>query len=307
MKKTSKAVSYPVENSINNLLAVANPDFEELVKRWFEEDYSPRTLKAIASDLKGFLRWYEKKNGEDFSFQRVTALDAADFKRDLQKEGKKPATINRALVTLRRFFQVAIEKKKLEKNPMEKVKQLPKQALAPKSLTEQELRKFLKEVEAGRNVRDIALVRLMSGAGVRVSEAVGLTVDDINISERKGTATLRNAKGNKTRTVPLSQVVREALAEYLVARKPEREVFMGQRGALKPIAINKLIEKYGKRSGIRIHPHILRHNFAYSYLRSNPSDIVGLSQILGHSSIQTSALYCQNRMEDLQERVEKVA
>ena len=157
MKKLLPPPTYPVENSINNLVEQANPDFGEMVRRWFEEDYSPRTLKALSSDLKKFFCWYEKKNGEGFSFKRVTTLDAADYKRDLQKEGKKPATINRALVTLRRFFQVALEKEMLEKNPMEKVKQLPKQALAPKSLTDQELRKFLKEVEAGRTLRDIGL------------------------------------------------------------------------------------------------------------------------------------------------------
>lgn len=307
MKKTSLTPSYPVENSINNLLGQANPDFEEMVRSWFEEDYSPRTLKAISSDLKGFIQWYQNKNGESFSFKRVTPLDGADYKRDLLKEGKKPATINRALVTLRGFFQVAVDKEMLTKNPMNKVKQLPKQALAPKSLTEPEMRKFLKEVEVLGNLRDMALVRLASGAGLRVSELINLTLDDITISERKGTVLLRNGKGNKTRTVPLSQNVRESLTEYLKEQKPKHEVFVGQRGALTAIAVNKIVEKYGKRAGVRLSPHTLRHVFAYNYLQSNPSDIVGLSQLMGHQSINTSAIYTQNRLEDLQERVEKMA
>jgi site-specific recombinase XerD len=96
------------------------------------------------------------------------------------------------------------------------------------------------------------------------------------------------------------------LGAYLENQKPKDAVFMGQRGALTAIAVNKIVEKYAKRANVRLSPHTLRHVFAYNYLQSNPSDIVGLSQILGHANIQTSAIYTQNRMEDLQERVENM-
>ena len=86
--------------------------------------------------------------------------------------------------------------------------------------------------------------------------------------------------------------------------KLEEKLFIGQRGPLTTIAFNKIVEVYAKKAQIKCSPHTLRHTFAYAYLERNPGDIVGLAQILGHSNIQTTAIYTQHRLEDLQERVE---
>jgi len=169
----------------------------------------------------------------------------------------------------------------------------------------------MKEAELVGNVRDICLLELMLSAGLRASEVVNVQEKHLEITQRKGTLTVPHAKGNKTRTIPLSKRVREKIellrtTDKVKIQSHEGYLFIGQRGVLTSLASNKIVEKYAKKAGIQCSPHTLRHTFAYRYLKANPSDIVGLSQILGHSNINTTAIYTQHRMVDLQERVEKV-
>jgi integrase/recombinase XerC len=180
------------------------------------------------------------------------------------------------------------------------------QELAPMSLTPQDARKFLKEVEVRGVLRDMAIMELMIGGGLRVSEVVHLKVSDIELSERKGAVLIRNAKGGKTRRVPLRQSLRSLLTHYLDEYKPTNNLFTGQRGVLTTHAVTKLVAKYGKKADITLSPHTLRHTFAFAFLAENPSEIVALSQILGHSNINTTAIYTQNRLENLQEKIEKM-
>ncbi len=303
MVNTAKSLSYPIKNSLNNVTAVVDADLQRVMCALLGEDYSDNSRRALISDIKHFFLWYTQVNGETFQFDRVTERDIRDY-RDTMKKELSVATVNRRLISLRRFFEVAQEADYMQESPAKKIKSLSTQPLAPKGLTQQETRQFLKEVELRKNLRDRAMIELMVGAGLRVSEVVALIVDDVKLSERKGYVTVRNAKGNKTRKVPLSRSVRLLLSEYLQEQQPTQSLFMGQRGPLTALAVNKVVEKYAKKAGLKLSPHILRHTFAYNYLKEHPGDIVALAQMLGHSNINTTAIYTQNRMEDLQEKVE---
>ena len=147
---------------------------------------------------------------------------------------------------------------------------------------------------------------MLCGSGLRVSELVGLTIQDVRLSDRKGSLAIRNGKGGKRREVPLKSEIRDLISLYLEKFKPTERVFMGQRGPLKTIAINNIIEKYAKKASIQCSPHSLRHTFAYNYLKCHNGDIVGLGQILGHSNIQTTAIYVQHSLDTLMEKVEKM-
>lgn len=297
-----------LQNSLNNVSIVTDDALRQVVGALLGSDYSLNSRKALASDLKHFLAWYVATNGEGFSFKRVTQRDITDYREAMKKGGLAVATINRRLITLKRFFAVAAEQEvtSAEKNPTSKVKTLRAQELAPKSLTPQDARRFLKEVEVRGNLRDMAIMELMIGAGLRVSEVINLEASDIELSERKGTALIRNAKGGKTRTVPLRLSVRTLLSQYIEQHKPTGKLFMGQRGTLTTHAITKLVAKYGRKAGVILSPHTLRHTFSTSFLVENPSEIVALSQILGHRSVATTAIYTQNRLEDLQAKVDAV-
>jgi len=301
MKNPRSTVEHPHKNWKDNV-----SDVKKILTQIAERDYSQNTKRAIRTDIALFLGWYKGKNEESLVFKRVVPRDIIDYRGDLQKAGRKPSSINRKLISLRLFFAMAMDAGLIVKNPCTGIKQAAMQRLAPKGLTAPDTRKLLREVEIRGKKRDMVIVELMLGAGLRISEVVNLKMDDVELSERKGHVVIRSSKGNKTRLVPLSHGLRMMIAEHLEGRTDTDHIFIGQRGALKTIAISKMIEKYGRKAEVKLSPHTLRHTFAFNYLKSNPSDIVGLAQILGHANINTTAIYTQNRLEDLQEKMERV-
>lgn len=306
METSLSLVSYRPLDSLNNVTTLPD-DVERVARSLLERDCSRHTHLALASDLRHFLEWYSRKNGEVFSFQRAVARDVADFRDDMKVAGLKPGSINRRLVNVRLFFRQAQSMGIIQQNPAQGVKQLAMQTLAPKSLTQLEARKFLKEIEIRNNLRDLAAVQLMLLAGLRASEVIGLRVEDVELTERKGVLHVRHAKGNKSREVPANAHLRSTLTAYIEKYQPTDVLMLGERGALKQLALNAIVSKYAKKAGIKATPHTLRHTFAYAYLQQNSGDIVGTAQILGHSSISTTQVYTQNRLENLQERAEAVS
>jgi len=306
-----------MQNSINNTNDLLEPlkihlgsspevpKVLHIIKCLLEKDTSEKTKKALLSDLKCILSWYHAYTGFHFAFDKLTPRDITDYKRYCIEDRKYSVnTTNRKLINIRNFCKMAVQEGKLSKDPSNGIKLLPSQPLAPKSLTRQDLRRLLKEVEIRGNLRDLLIVEMLSMAGFRVSELANMKVRDLNITERLGSATVVNGKGGKTRQVPLNNEVRQLLNTYREKHHPTDELFIGQRGALTTIAFNKIIEFYAKKADIKCHPHTLRHTFAYNYLEQNKGDIVGLAQILGHSNLNTTAIYTQNRLEDLQAKVE---
>lgn len=272
----------------------------------FQRDCSINTHKAFASDMRHYLGWFQGKNGYSFSFQKASPRDVSDYKIDQQHEAFAPATINRRLINVRLFYKTAVNLGIITSNPAEGVKHVGNQRLAPKGLTSQEARQLLKEVELRKNVRDLLIIQLMLSAGLRCGEVVALKLQDVEISERKGALVVRKGKGDKQRTVPLNQNLREILAEYIKQYQPTDSLILGQRGAITQVAINKLVTKYGKKAGLKLHPHMLRHSYARAFMDKH-RDVVSLAQILGHQNISTTQIYTQNRLEDLQEKAEAVS
>ena len=205
-------MNYPTKNSPNNLLAIKNRLSNEedlfIFQKLLERDISENTKKALIADLQYFLKWFEKINGEKFSFLRFTSLDITDYKHYCQEERKNSSrTINRRLASIKALCKVAVKKGKMEQDPSEGIKQLSLQPLAPKKLERSEYRALVKEAELRANrytkfIRDVLILELLCGAGLRVSELVSLNVEDVTISERKGFLEVINGKGGKSRKVP---------------------------------------------------------------------------------------------------------
>lgn len=297
-----KSSDYALQNSQHNICSDSKLALEAL----FNRDYSANTRSALVYDLKSYFTWFEKVNGEPFSLKRCTNMDIVDFRNHCQREGLAVSTINRRLATLKQFLKTAKSEGLIDKNPAESVKHLAQQTLAPQSLTQPEVRKLLKEIELRGSLRDMLLVQLMIGAGLRVSEVASLTAQDIHITERKGFVDIRHSKARKTRQVPLHAKLRDLLTEYIETTKPTETLFFGQRGELTSAGIQQLVIRYAEKAGIKTHVHCLRHTFAYAYLEANPHDIVGLSQCLGHQNTNCTAIYTRHRLDNLQERIEGI-
>ena len=149
--------------------------------------------------------------------------------------------------------------------------------------------------------RDYLLLRFMWRTGVRVSEAINVTPNDIEF--KNGVVNIRKAKGGKQRRVPLDQDTLKMLSDYILAlNTPEdRPVF-----SIKRTQVFNLVKKYGNTSGLKIHPHTLRHSFAINLVRGG-TDLRRVQLMLGHSSLSITQVYLQFNDNDLREAYEKVS
>ncbi len=265
---------------------------------------SAGTIEGYLDDLQLFIRWQEQSLGESFDLARVVVLDIRSYRGHLQAvQGLSPATINRRLQSLRSFFRWAHGQGLVREDPAAGVEavETTRKHFAPKSITSKQAHHLLREAQAGRHSgRDYALLQVMLQAGLRVGEVATLRVDDVELRDRSGKIRVRAGKGEKERSVPLNATVRKALAGYLEKRPQVAGVdllFISQKGqGLSERAIERIVEECARRAGLEmegITAHTLRHTFAARYLEANPGQLVELAALLGHSDLNTTAIYTQ--------------
>jgi site-specific recombinase XerD len=204
-----------------------------------------------------------------------------------------PKTITCQLQTIRLFFDyLADEERTAVENPVRRVSiRLPKPL--PRHLKDGQAEKFLAVI---KDSRDKAMFLLMLRCGLRVEEVAHLTVGAIDYRKRQ--VFVRYGKGAKDRVVYLSDDARAALEAYLQRRSSKaKEMFLVQKGPLTgtPISvrgIQKRIERYGRKSGLPVSCHRLRHTFATQLLNAD-ADLAAIQDLLGHEHIATTQRYCK--------------
>jgi integrase/recombinase XerC len=159
--------------------------------------------------------------------------------------------------------------------------------------------------------RNYALVQLMLQTGLRVGEVASLRRRDVVLRERAGTVQVRNGKGLKEREVPLNATARRALRQLLEQEPAQSEaaVFRSGHGTTMPVrSIQNAVAALVRRAGLTgsdITAHSLRHTFALAWLRQHPGQLVELAQLLGHESLDTTAVYTRASAADLARGVEQ--
>src|SRR5215212_2034621 len=289
-------------------------DVDQLVGRFLQDlerqETSPQTRHAYRLDLLHFASWFARTVGETFSPEAVTPTDVRDYRSHLiNVEKRQPATVNRRLAALRRFFQWAKATGLVKELPTENVKGIASSPRSSHWLDKRDVDRLIRTVERHGNTRDLAIVLVLRHTGIRVSELSSLMLGDVETSERKGSLTVRSGKGNKFRVLPLNVDARQAIAAYLKVRPTVSadHLFVGQRGdGVSSRAVELLVTKYARLAGLEdVTPHTLRHSFGKHALDAG-ADLVSVSALLGHERLETTAIYTTPSARDLERVVEKL-
>jgi integrase/recombinase XerD len=277
-----------------------------------ERGRSTNTLAAYRRDLQAYCRWLTERHQ---SLATMQEDDIAAYVHHLRAEGKAPASVARALVAVRSLHRFLSLEGFTETDPAADV-EVPRvpQGL-PKALSEAEVEALIASVvgDDAAARRDRAMVELLYGSGLRISELVGLSLGDLDLDA----GMLRVlGKGSKERVVPVGRLALKALGEWLDAGgrphlEPERwarrgdaeALFLNQRGGrLSRQGAWAIIHRYGEKAGLgdRLTPHVLRHSCA-THMLDHGADIRTVQELLGHASISTTQIYTLVSTERLRE------
>ncbi len=259
-----------------------------------ERRVSPHTQKNYRRDLEKLIRFSEaRKLG---AWEALDARNARVFPASLHQSGLSSASIQRTLSAARSFYRYLLREKKVKVNPFDGVSAPKAKRHLPGTLTAEQVTHLVSNQESTTiAIRDRAIMELFYSSGLRLSELVGLDLDDIDFND----ASVRVlGKGSKTRIVPVGRYAIEAIKQWLESRpsmaaKHEPALFTSQRGQrLSTRSVQQRINYWAKRLGldIRVHPHMLRHSFASHILQSS-SDLRAVQELLGHSDISTTQIY----------------
>lgn len=271
---------------------------------------APSTVSVYRRDVVAFIHWVEA------SARHVDGPDAIDrdvvraYLAELTAEGRAPRTIARAMASLRRYFAWRTRSSRSAGDPTVGVSAPVGPARLPRVLRADELHRILEEApevdDAILSARDDAVVEILYGSGLRVSELCGLDIDDVDLDRSRLTVW---GKGSKQRIVPLSDPARERLHDWLSPREgtpaprgtwltdivgvvdlgaDAAALFHNRRGRrLGPRDVRRLLDR---RSPVPTHPHALRHTFA-THLLDGGADLRVVQELLGHADLATTQVY----------------
>lgn len=294
----------------------ADEELSAIISRWLkylfaEKMYSTHTLDAYARDLSIFTNFFEKIQ----SLKDIEDKSVRDFRRFLSHRMQKKiskSSLSREVSTIKNFYSW-LDRNDIIKNSAVSVISSPKkEKYVPKAFdvddTKNVLNAAIKAASSPwQGLRDKAILTLLYGCGLRISEALSLNIGDIdNVDSIK-----IKGKGNKERIVPLLPIVVESILQYLKEcpyhLKEGEALFVGARGErLSPRIVQRQIEKIRGRLGLsdNLTPHALRHSFA-THLLSAGTDLRAIQELLGHSSLATTERYTDVEISTMKKEYEK--
>lgn len=261
-----------------------------------ERNASRHTIAGYGCDLSQFIEYLDARR---LPLRHTDNLQIRGFMAELHERRLKKSSLARKLAAIRSFFQFAVNSKWLAENPARVVATPKQERLVPSFLTEEEMAGFLDmpSSEKPLDLRDKAALEFLYATGIRVSELVGINVEDIHLGERLVRV---RGKGKKERIVPFGGIARERLTSYLRERPElagdridENAVFLNYKGRrITTRSVERIVDKYIRQTAVKrkISPHSLRHSFA-SHLLSRGADLRVIQELLGHESLATTQKY----------------
>lgn len=273
-----------------------------------ERDYSVLTKKAYQEDIEQFNVFLQQTGDSDFS--KVTIQDVRIYLGELNENKLSRNSVSRKISSLRAFYQFLLRNNLAEDNPFSYVHLKKKNLRLPRFFYEKEM-DVLFQVVKGENpldYRNEAILEVLYGTGIRVSECAGIEMKDIDFELN---VLLIRGKGNKERYVPFGHYAAVAIQQYIKkARDPLMKkyqkghsvLFVNHHGdGITSTGIEYVLNQVIKKSSLTsdIHPHMLRHTFA-THLLNNGADMRTVQELLGHSSLSSTQIYAHVTKEKLQ-------
>lgn len=272
--------------------------------------YSEHTLAAYERDMQSFLEFVAAHHSAVVTAKRLTQLSLTDFRSwlsDMHREGKKPASTARALSSVKSWFRFAERHYHFPQSKIYQVKTPKKPVSLPKALGKNQALESLDQIAELQKTpwlakRDAALLLLIYATGLRISEALSLTVKQCTQDE-----IIIKGKGGKERLVPLLPIIKTTITEYMelcpFTLQPGDAVFRGSRGGpFSARTFQMQLEKLRGWLGLpdSATPHAFRHSFA-THLLSGGADLRTIQELLGHTSLSTTQRYTAVDQERLLE------
>jgi integrase/recombinase XerD len=272
---------------------------------WMERGLSDNTLSAYRSDLSRFAVWLQQQK---IDLVKVEAKEILAYLATANNVSAR--TVARRLSSLRRLYEYLLREDQIKQNPVSNVDAPRLGRTLPKTLTETEVEALLNapDTEQAMGIRDRTMLELLYATGLRVSELVGLTLQQVNL--RQGVVRV-TGKGNKERLVPMGEEANVWLERYLNSARSEilnhalsDAMFPSNRGkAMTRQTFWYMVKRYAVVAEIKktLSPHVLRHAFA-THLINHGADLRVVQMLLGHSDISTTQIYthvARERLKDL--------
>lgn len=255
-----------------------------------ERGVSQHTLRAYKKDLEKFQEYADKEAAD------IEMIDVRGFVALQIRDGLSKTTAGRRLAAVRSFLTFLTREGYLKSNPAKLVTTPKAEQHLPRFLSVDDVFALIEKPDTMGfiNARDRAILELLYSSGLRVAEAAGLNLEDINTKE--GLVKVRG-KGKKERIVPLGSKAVEAIKTYMVEKillkKKNKALFLNRSGTpLSDRGIRRIVVKYARLIGVKgqIGPHTVRHTFA-SHLLQAGADLRVIQELLGHSSLSTTQKY----------------
>jgi len=278
--------------------------------QWMERGLSENTLAAYRNDLNGLAIWFARRGGGLGAARRE---DLLEYLSERVINGARPRTTARLLSSMRRFFRYLVREGRIAADPTLRIDTPRLGRPLPDSLSEEEVETLLgaPDVDEALGLRDRAMLELLYACGLRVSELVNLSLEQVDLTQ--GMVRLMG-KGSKERLVPLGEEASDWLQRYIAQARPElaagasaRPLFITRRGeAMTRQAFWYRLRHYAVKAGINktLSPHTLRHAFA-THLLNHGADLRVVQMLLGHSDLSTTQIYthvARERLKDLHSR-----
>ena len=253
---------------------------------------SPHTISSYKRDLTAFFTFLKEKHD---SGEEVRDHDIRGFVAQERRRGLSTRSIQRALSSIRSFFNYLLDEEVVESNPAANISSPKSTQLLPKALDTDLVKRLLDFKPQGDiEIRDKAMVELLYSSGLRLSELCSLNMDSISVRERSCRVV---GKGNKTRDLPVGEKAIQSLRDWLLVRKnissdSNKALFLNKNGKrISTRSVQLRLERLSKKRGLpMVNPHMLRHSFA-SHILESSGDLRAVQEMLGHSDIGTTQIY----------------